>query len=484
MDAPVPSLRDRPIHPSDLPIVMQNADELQELNPELNRVEAERLASQNVNEAIGLAQAGLSYYNPISQQATITTSTLVPQSTFVSSKPQKEFPTLIPSSSKKVKELLKKTIKQLKESPTVEDTVKANNIVQEIITKEQQKELKSNVDIDRLLDEAEEIMKNKKIQRLLEKGKKAYKLPEEKAYKLPEEKAYKLPEEKAYKLPEEKAYKLPEEKAYKFPEEKAYQFPEAYKFPEEKAYKFPEEKAYQFPEAYKFPEEKAYQFPEEKAYQFPEEKAYQFPEPQQVIEVGSYRPDLVFQDNRVIDRQTGKRITKDKLINLISQFRKEIADEGMTARELLTTYNIVSGKAGLQAHYEFADYPQLMRIKTKQQQKEYADLYGIPYDENESIKDFQTRVAPFTSGKGFKPLSTHPNHIISGIMHFVTHKNRMINRNEYNRENAQNLIQEASKKAKGEGFFSDLKDKLGMWLFKNVHPAGRMMTYVQESMKK
>jgi hypothetical protein len=31
----------------------------------------------------------------------------------------------------------------------------------------------------------------------------------------------------------------------------------------------------------------------------------------------------------------------------------------------------------------------------------------------------------------------------------------------------------------GEGFFSDLKDKIGMWLFKNVHPVGRLSSYVQ-----
>ena len=155
----------------------------------------------------------------------------------------------------------------------------------------------------------------------------------------------------------------------------------------------------------------------------------------------------------------------------------------MNTKDLVTIYNIVSGKSGIQARYEFANYPQLIGIKTKQQQKDYADLYGIPYDENESIKDFKIRVAPFTTGEGFKPLSSHPKHIIAGAMHFVTHKNRMINRNEYNREHAHKLIKEASKKAKGEGFFSDLRDKLANFLFKNVHPLGRMTQFVQDNKK-
>jgi hypothetical protein len=498
MDAPVPSLRDRPIHPSDLPIVMQNADELQELNPELNRVEAERLASQNVNEAIGLAQAGLSYYNPISQQATITTSNLVPQSTVVSSKPQKEFPTLIPSSSKKVKELLKETIKQLKESPTVEDVVRAQQLVEEVNQKVKSKKIKQ-ADLDELLQQAEEIHKLSQPIQFDERPEDAFATAGKSKSKTGKKytgKVFVTTEGDLYEpiYGEESSIRPKEMVSSKakvtskandlrqyvtaIPEDA---FATAGKSKSKTGKK-------QTGKVFATTEGDLYEpiYGEESSIR-PKEmassKSLFNPQlnPQQVIEVGSYRPELVFQDNRVIDRQTGKRITKDNLINLISQFRKGVANESMNTRELLTTYNIVSGKAGLQAR---ANYPQLVRIKTKQQQKEYADLYNIPYDENESIKDFKVRVSGFATGEGFKPLSSHPNHIISGIMHFVTHKNRMINRNEYNRENAQNLIQEASEKAKGEGFFSDLKDKLGMWLFKNVHPAGRMMTYVQESMKK
>ena len=35
-------------------------------------------------------------------------------------------------------------------------------------------------------------------------------------------------------------------------------------------------------------------------------------------------------------------------------------------------------------------------------------------------------------------------------------------------------------KATGEGFFSDIKDKIGSWAFRNLHPLGRMMSYVQK----
>lgn len=80
------------------------------------------------------------------------------------------------------------------------------------------------------------------------------------------------------------------------------------------------------------------------------------------------------------------------------------------------------------------------------------------------------------SGKGFRRLHTYPKHVIAGALHIVRQRKRHLNRNEYNREQAYHLTQKA---IHGGGFFGDLKDKIGMWLFKNVHPMGRMIEYVK-----
>jgi hypothetical protein len=80
-------------------------------------------------------------------------------------------------------------------------------------------------------------------------------------------------------------------------------------------------------------------------------------------------------------------------------------------------------------------------------------------------------------GSGFRPLSSYPPHIIAGALHIVKQRKKLrTNPNEYNREQAHHLMQKA---IHGEGFFSDLKDKIGMWLFKNVHPVGRLSSFVQ-----
>jgi hypothetical protein len=102
------------------------------------------------------------------------------------------------------------------------------------------------------------------------------------------------------------------------------------------------------------------------------------------------------------------------------------------------------------------------------------------------------RLSSYVQGKGFsnnlrihkgfpnnriRPLSSYPPHIIAGALHIVKNMRRnRPNQNEYNREQAHHLLQQT---LHGEGFFSDLKDKIGMWLFKNVHPVGRLSSFVQ-----
>jgi hypothetical protein len=137
---------------------------------------------------------------------------------------------------------------------------------------------------------------------------------------------------------------------------------------------------------------------------------------------------------------------------------------------------------GLRAEYAFPDYQQLMRIRTKEQQKIYADTYDIPYDKNENIKDFKVRVTPYTSapttaGEGFKPLSSYPKHIIAGALHIVKQRKKLrTNPNEYNREQAHHLIQKA---IHGGGFFGDLLNKINVWTFRNLNPVGRMITHFE-----
>jgi len=87
------------------------------------------------------------------------------------------------------------------------------------------------------------------------------------------------------------------------------------------------------------------------------------------------------------------------------------------------------------------------------------------------------------SGKGFRRLHTYPKHVIAGALRIVRHRRRHLNRNEYNREQAHHLTQMARLHMTGKGFFSDLRDKVGMWLFKNVHPMGRMIEYAKNYQK-
>jgi len=82
------------------------------------------------------------------------------------------------------------------------------------------------------------------------------------------------------------------------------------------------------------------------------------------------------------------------------------------------------------------------------------------------------------TGRGFKPLSSYPPHIIAGALHIVKQRKKLrTNPNEYNREQAYHLTQKA---IHGEGFFGDLKDKLMNWAFYNIHPLGRMTKYIQQ----
>ena len=85
------------------------------------------------------------------------------------------------------------------------------------------------------------------------------------------------------------------------------------------------------------------------------------------------------------------------------------------------------------------------------------------------------------TGSGFRPLSSYPPHIIAGALHIVKQRKKLrTNPNEYNREQAHHLTQKA---IHGEGFFGDLKDKLMNWAFYNIHPLGRMTKFVQEQKK-
>jgi hypothetical protein len=50
-------------------------------------------------------------------------------------------------------------------------------------------------------------------------------------------------------------------------------------------------------------------------------------------------------------------------------------------------------------------------------------------------------------GSGFKSLSSYPPHIIAGALHFVKQRKKLsTNQNEYNREQARNLLNKALKK--------------------------------------
>ena len=159
----------------------------------------------------------------------------------------------------------------------------------------------------------------------------------------------------------------------------------------------------------------------------------------------------------------------------VMPYRQSVAIQKLPSKKALKT-------AGIRAEYAFPDYEQLMRIRTKEQQKIYADTYDIPYNENESIKDFKVRVAPYTlapttAGEGFRPLSSYPPHIIGGALHIVKQRKKLrTNPNEYNREQAYHLTQQA---IRGGGFFGDLFNKINLWTFRNINPIGRMITHFE-----
>ena len=51
------------------------------------------------------------------------------------------------------------------------------------------------------------------------------------------------------------------------------------------------------------------------------------------------------------------------------------------------------------------------------------------------------------TGSGFKSLSSYPPHIIAGALHFVKQRKKLsTNQNEYNREQARNLLNRVLKK--------------------------------------
>jgi hypothetical protein len=88
-------------------------------------------------------------------------------------------------------------------------------------------------------------------------------------------------------------------------------------------------------------------------------------------------------------------------------------------------------------------------------------------------------------GHGFKPLHKFPKDVIQKSIHAAmnTPSFRNIDQHQYNREQAHHLTQMARiHQLHGEGFFSDLRDKIGNWLFWNVHPAGRMIGYAKDKL--
>jgi hypothetical protein len=123
---------------------------------------------------------------------------------------------------------------------------------------------------------------------------------------------------------------------------------------------------------------------------------------------------------------------------------------------------------------------------TKQQLVVVAKNRGID-TMNKSKSELVSAILKFEEerkpkGSGFKSLASYPPHMIAGALHTVRQmKKNRLNKNEYNREQAHNLKNQAIRKVHGEGFFGDLKDKFANWFFWNVNPLGRTIGGLKEA---
>jgi hypothetical protein len=118
------------------------------------------------------------------------------------------------------------------------------------------------------------------------------------------------------------------------------------------------------------------------------------------------------------------------------------------------------------------DYQKKQQVYNKNQEKleeskkkhsEESRLKQIEQIEKEHTKkrekleeEHKKKVSKYSKGKGFKPLSSFPPHIIAGALHknYLRYRHLIPNQNEYNREQAHKLTQ---KVLHGGAFFQDFK---------------------------
>ena len=158
--------------------------------------------------------------------------------------------------------------------------------------------------------------------------------------------------------------------------------------------------------------------------------------------------------------------SKKKAIDILAETYPEIRtlyndNPSMTAKQIVQLYNTyMLQNIPAPAPIVPAPAPAPAKAKAKGKAKGKG-VVGIKAKDSINTVKSKAVAQNIVLGQGFKPKSS---------------RKKIPNQNEYNREQAHHLIQNA---IQGEGFFGDLKDKLGLWLWKNVHPMGRMIEYAK-----
>lgn len=95
----------------------------------------------------------------------------------------------------------------------------------------------------------------------------------------------------------------------------------------------------------------------------------------------------------------------------------------------------------------------LKTLNLAQLKDEYVKIGRDPPKSNDTkamineLKQLRTNFGTKTKGKGFRPLSSYPPHIIAGALHIVKQRKKLrTNQNEYNREQAKKLLNQVLKK--------------------------------------
>lgn len=103
--------------------------------------------------------------------------------------------------------------------------------------------------------------------------------------------------------------------------------------------------------------------------------------------------------------------------------------------------------------------------------KRVQELEQKHLEEKEKLeRKHKEKVSKYAKGNGFKPLSSYPKHIIAGALHrnYLRYRHLIPNQNEYNREQAHRLIQQA----KGGNIFSTFLSGIAapFRLARNINP--------------